>query len=195
MEGITKAGGARRWRIARWSAVALVLLVPLVAMQFTDEVNWSAGDFMVAAALLVGACGTYELAARKVSRSTYRSAMGVAVVTALLLVWVIGAVGLIGAEGDPFDAAYLGVLAVGLLGATLSGLGSSRMSLVLYAMGLAQAAIAVIALIAGKQHAEASSVGEIVGSNAFFIVLWVWSALLFRLDAQQQVSASDPHSD
>jgi len=39
---------------------------------------------------------------------TYRLAIGTALATALLLVWVIGAVGLIGVEGDPFDRTYGG---------------------------------------------------------------------------------------
>ena len=29
----------RRWRIAAWTGAALMLLLPSVAMQFTDEVN------------------------------------------------------------------------------------------------------------------------------------------------------------
>lgn len=32
----------------------LLLLVPLVAMQFTDEVDWGGGDFVVAGGLLFG---------------------------------------------------------------------------------------------------------------------------------------------
>ena len=46
---------ANRWRIAGWAAAALILLLlPLVAMQFTDEVNWDVADVAVAGALLVG---------------------------------------------------------------------------------------------------------------------------------------------
>jgi len=35
--------------------VALLLLIPLIAMQFTNEVNWSPFDFIVMAILLLGA--------------------------------------------------------------------------------------------------------------------------------------------
>ena len=48
--------------------------------------------------------------------TAYRLAIGATLVTSLLLVWVIGAVGLIGAEGDPFDLIYAGVLAIGIIG-------------------------------------------------------------------------------
>jgi hypothetical protein len=178
----------RRWRIVRWSAVAILLLLPLVAMQFSDDVVWTLSDFVLAGVLLGGIAGIYELIARRSGRIPYRFAVGVALLTSLLLVWVIGAVGLIGAEGDPFDLAYGGVLAVALLGATMAGLQSPGMARAMFATAAAQAVVVVIALVVGKQHVEASSVGEIVGSNGFFIVLWVWSALLFRLDAQQQAA-------
>lgn len=191
MESIMEFGTRQFWRTVRWSAVAILLLVPLVAMQFTDDVVWTLSDFVVAGMLLVGANGTYELVTRKADRPTYRVATGVAVVTGLLLVWVIGAVGLIGAEGDSFDLLFGGVLAVAFLCATIAGFRSPGMALAMVAAAVAQAVVVVIALVVGKQHAEASSVGEILGANGFFIVLWVWSALLFRLDAQQQAAIAD----
>ena len=46
-------------------ATAFLLLLPLLAMQFTDEVVWDLADFAVAGALLFGAGLTYELVARK----------------------------------------------------------------------------------------------------------------------------------
>ena len=67
MEGITQDGGGRRGsrlRIAAWSAAALILLLPLVAMQFTDQVVWDVADFAIFGALLVGVGVAYELAAR-----------------------------------------------------------------------------------------------------------------------------------
>jgi hypothetical protein len=39
--------------------IAIILMIPLIAMQFTDEVNWSPFDFAAAAALLFGAAGIY----------------------------------------------------------------------------------------------------------------------------------------
>ena len=61
-----RGGGLRRhrWRITAWTGAALTLLLPLVAMQFTNEVNWSDTDFIVAGALIGGTGLTVELAAR-----------------------------------------------------------------------------------------------------------------------------------
>lgn len=65
-----------------------MLLVPLLAMQFTDEVDWGLADFIVGGALLFGAGLTYDLFARRGSTVAYRAAVGVAVGAALLLLWI-----------------------------------------------------------------------------------------------------------
>jgi cell division protein FtsW (lipid II flippase) len=53
---------------------ALLLLVPLAAMQFTDEVDWNWFDFAVMGALIFATCLAYELAARKSGAFAYRAA-------------------------------------------------------------------------------------------------------------------------
>ena len=74
---------------------AAILLLPLLAMQFTDEVLWDAADFVVAGALIFAAGLTYQRVAGRGRTATYRITVGVAVATALLLVWMHLAVGLI----------------------------------------------------------------------------------------------------
>ncbi|MCE9657467.1 MAG: hypothetical protein K8R60_02835 [Burkholderiales bacterium] len=76
------------------AATALLLLVPAVAMQFTTEVNWSPGDFLVAAALLCGAGAAIVLGLGHVHGAGQRVALGLAVVLGLALVWAELAVGL-----------------------------------------------------------------------------------------------------
>lgn len=75
-------------------ATGLLLLVPLVAMQFTNEVSWSLGDFLAASALLVGAGMTYAIAARHARRASQRAAIAVAVFSGLAAIWAELAVGL-----------------------------------------------------------------------------------------------------
>jgi hypothetical protein len=77
-------------------AAASILLVPLLAMQFTNEVSWDGFDFAVAGGLLVGTGLMYELTARKLRSLRYRAVVGVALALALVLVWVELAVGIIG---------------------------------------------------------------------------------------------------
>jgi hypothetical protein len=63
------------------------------------------------------------------------------------------------------------------------------MARALFAMALAQALVAVIALIAGKHQAPISSVSEIVGVNGIFVALFVGSAWLFRRAANEGEAA------
>lgn len=87
-------GRGRRWRIARWGGAAVLLLLPLVAMRFTSEVDWTPFDFVVFAALLVAACGAYELVLRVTRDGVARALAGAAVVAAFVLAWAELAVGL-----------------------------------------------------------------------------------------------------
>jgi hypothetical protein len=77
-------------------AAVLILLVPLLAMQFTNEVAWSPLDFVVAGVLLVGTGFIYVLFARKTSHIRQRVAIGLALTVALVLVWMELAVGIFG---------------------------------------------------------------------------------------------------
>ncbi|HZX27520.1 MAG TPA: hypothetical protein VFF16_10645 [Telluria sp.] len=75
-------------------ATACVLLVPLVAMQFTDEVVWTASDFFAAAILLLGSGFTYVFMARKLGTKRQRIVLGAVVALALLYLWAELAVGI-----------------------------------------------------------------------------------------------------
>ncbi|WP_116040450.1 hypothetical protein [Amycolatopsis palatopharyngis] len=119
-------------------------------------------------------------------KNAYRSAAGIAVVTAFVLVWAIGAVGVIGREGDRADLMYGGVLAVGIIGAVIARFRPHGMARALLATAVAQAVVAVIALIAGKHQSPVSSVFEILGLNGFFVALFIGSAWLFRDAARRQ---------
>jgi hypothetical protein len=66
-------------------ATAFILLVPLVAMQITDEVDWSLADFAAAGALLGGTGLLLELAARKPGNIAYRAAATAIGVAAIVL--------------------------------------------------------------------------------------------------------------
>lgn len=76
------------------TAALVLLLVPLVAMQFTSEVLWGPGDFLVAACLLFAAGMAYRLGAHRVRTSRQRVAVGLLVLGALVTVWAELAVGL-----------------------------------------------------------------------------------------------------
>ena len=76
--------------------VVILLLIPFIAMQFTNEVKWGPSDFAVAAVLLFGTGLLCELVLRKVRAVRYRIILCVVLLTALLLVWLELAVGIFG---------------------------------------------------------------------------------------------------
>src|SRR5690606_14897027 len=99
---------------------ALFLLIPLIAMQFSQEVLWTLSDFIIAGGLIFGTGFSYLLISRKAQDNSYRIAVGFALFTGLLLVWVNGAVGIIGSENNAFNQLYFAVIGVGILGAFLA---------------------------------------------------------------------------
>jgi len=76
--------------------VIVLLLVPLIAMQLTDQVNWTLFDFVVAGVLLMGTGLMCELVMRKVSSTRYRIIICAVILVILLLIWIELAVGLFG---------------------------------------------------------------------------------------------------
>jgi len=82
-------------KIFGWIAAAtgLILLIPLIAMQFTREVNWTLSDFIVMGLLLFGTGFLFVHVARVTPRK-YRTFIGIAFVVGLVWLWVELAVGL-----------------------------------------------------------------------------------------------------
>lgn len=156
-----------------------ILLIPLLAMQFTTEVNWTFSDFLIAGILISGSGLSYIYLRSKSDIPEYRLAFGVAVFSTLLLIWVNGAVGLIGSENNPFNMWYGAVVLTGIAGTMVSRFRADYMSYVMVAMSFVQSLIMSAALITGEQHAEVSSVAEIIGVNGFFIILFLVPAFLF----------------
>jgi uncharacterized membrane-anchored protein len=105
----------------------------------------------------------------------YGLAVGIAVAAALLLVWMHGA---LATEDDSPGLMFFGALVVGIIGAIIARFRPQGMAHALFGTALAQALVAVIAMIAWKQYFEISIL------NGFFIALWVGSALLFRKAAR-----------
>lgn len=74
----------------------LILLIPLIAMQFSSEWDWSLFDFLVMGTLLLGTGLMCELVLRQVKKTAYRVAVIVGILGALLLIWAELAVGIFG---------------------------------------------------------------------------------------------------
>jgi hypothetical protein len=167
-------------------ATAALLLVPLVAMQFTEEVNWTLLDFAVAGCLLFGSGIAYVLLARSATHIAGHAAACIAVAAALMLVWVNLAVGIIGSEGHPANLMYAGVIAVEVIGIAVARLRPRGMAYALLATALAQTLVTVIAVAGGLGAAEPPGRFGLLVLNGFFVALFAASAWLYRRAARAQ---------
>jgi hypothetical protein len=125
------------------------------------------------------------------SNTAYRLAAGLALAAALTIIWLNAAAGLIGiVDDDPANLLYVAVLAIGFLGAVIARLRPAGLSRTMFAMALALAAVAVVAL----QLPNTASSVQILTVHAVFVGLLTGAALLFRYSARQAVSPQTEHA-
>jgi len=173
---------------------ALILGIPLLRSLFAGEWGWDIRAF-----LLVGAVGTllfaigltFQMVIRKLGTPAYRAAVGVALVTVFMLLWgnfVQGA-----DDVNPAAFAYFVTPMVGIIGAVIVRFQPNGMARALFVTALVQALVLVIALISRNPQVTpwTAAVLRGVGGNAFDVVLFVASALLFRKAARGE-SAPGP---
>jgi hypothetical protein len=163
------------------------LLIPLVAMQLSDEWNWSVGDFLVVGILLMSVGVSYELAVRKTADTAYRAGAGLALAGALLLVWVNGAAGLTDSDADALFV--LMVVPIGIVGSIIARFQPRGMARAMFATASAQALVGIVALISGIVPAY-NAPAETLGLTGFFAMMFVASALLFRQAAERRADGS-----
>ena len=182
--GRTNDGGGRRRSLWKSPALitALILLIPLLGNRFVDGWNWPPGTFVLLGTLLFSMGLTYQLVTRNRDAIAYRAAVGIAFAAAFLLAWG-NFVQM--ADVTPAAAMYFGVPIVGVIGAAVARLRPKGMARALFATALAQSlvlAVALIMLITRNPQVTSWTPPELRGfcGNAFFAMLFVASALLFR---------------
>lgn len=178
---IKKAGSGRfsKVRVAAWSVAGLLLLTPAVAMLFTDAVDWSLSDFVFMGVLMLSVGIPFELTVRRSGNAAYRAGVGVTLAGAFLMVWLNGAVGIIGSENDDVNAVYL-VLLMGLFtGAVVSRFRPHGLMRTTAATAAGIVVITAVALLAGWGAPE-SGPRQIIGVNALFFAIFGGAAALFR---------------
>jgi hypothetical protein len=168
-----------RW--GRWVLLtAAVLALPALAMAFdigvpdpgqgTEGVNWGPVDFATMGVLILGSGFLFEYASSRGGSVAHKAAVGIAVVAGLGLIWVNLAVGMMDVENG--NLMYVLVLFVALVGAAIGRFEPREASIAMFATAGAQVVVAAIALIA--------NLGPTILADAFFVLAWVASGLLFR---------------
>lgn len=77
-------------------AIAVLLLIPFVAMQFTNEVFWTSYDFVIMGILLLIIGLLCELVMRKVSKTKHIIFLCIGLIVIFLIIWAEMAIGIFG---------------------------------------------------------------------------------------------------
>jgi len=176
-----------------------LLIVPLTASFFVDGWNWGVGGYLFAWVMFASAGLGFTFVASMGNTIAYKVAVGLAAAAAFVLVWINAAAGIIG--DGPVNLMYLGVLAVGFVGAFIARFHPRGMALALFATALAQMLVPAIALVIWKTGWQDllidpksphppfhPGIASVFGLNALFAMLFVGSAWLFLRAARKATS-------
>jgi hypothetical protein len=171
----------------------ILLLVPLTAMLFTDEVNWSIADFMIMGVLLFSTGSAYVLITRYVANLVYRAAAALTLGTTLFMIWANLGVGLIASGANLGNLMFMGVAVVVIVGSIASRFNAGGMERTAYIAALAVVLIAAIALVTNMDEYPDSSVNEILGVCGFFASLYAIAVLYFDLPLKSKRQKNQIH--
>jgi hypothetical protein len=177
-------------RIFLWAVPTVLLATPAVMMlQAAEGWRWGPFDFVVAAVLLYGSTGLLDLAIRSSASVAYKLGAALAVLASFLLIWVNGAVGVIGDESNPANLLFAGVILPALVGSLLARFQARGMARAMLAAFLLNAAIAVAVPVFGWGADEPLGTAGLTILVAGFALIWGLSAALFARAAHDSVRA------
>ncbi len=149
--------------------------------------DWSLSDFVFAGALLSGLGLAVWFVVRGPRNLPYRLAVGVAVGAALLMVWVTGAVGIVGSERHAANGLYFLAVGVGLIGVALARFQARGMAFAVGGTALMTAAIGVVAVAMGWGDDAPRYPLDVLGGSFLLAAMFAASAYLFARSAQHHV--------
>lgn len=183
--GSTGFWNSRPWRIAAWSAVAGIMLIPIAVQLVHGPFGWSAGDFVGVTVILSFSGAIFDLVARRSPNLAYLAAAGTALAAGFGLVVVNGAVGLVGSEDQAHNLFFLVVLTVAVVASVIARGRPISLAKAMLATAGTHIAVSSALLIRADGVSDGDPNMEIVGLGVFAL-LWLVSAWLFRSSAKQQ---------
>ncbi|HEX6604849.1 MAG TPA: hypothetical protein VF027_08230 [Sphingomicrobium sp.] len=172
------AGRGFPWRIVGWGGAVALLLLPFVAMQFTKEVNWTLGDFVVFGVMILMVGIPLELTMRMSRNWSYRGGALLALVGMFLTIWANLAVGIVGSEDNPANQLFFAALLVGIVGAVVVRGRPRGMSWAMVATAASLGIAFVIAVSGPTDEPQVPHIRELIGTG-MFAALFLGSAGLF----------------
>jgi hypothetical protein len=148
--------------------------------------NWDLLDFLAFGVMVTVALTIVVLAGRRTRSGAYRAAAAIAALGAFLLVWVNGAVGIIGNEENDANMMFFGVLGVAAVGAVIARFRASGMARALYATAAAQVLVAAVAIVMQAGATGANWPNGLVIITVFFAATWIVSGALFGKAARAE---------
>lgn len=185
-DAVSESGRGRiLWRTLGWGGAGILLLAPLVAMQFTDEVDWDVADFAFMGVLMGGIGIGVEAAVRSSSSTAFRVAVGLGLLLTFLTIWLNGAVGIIGSENEDANLLFWAVLTTALLGALAGRFRARGMAWAMAAAALVQLLVPFIAFFVWPDVRPALMAREVFVLTGLFTSIWLLAAGLFCRAAAQ----------
>lgn len=190
MTATLRHDGWSPWRLVLWTIPTVLLAsAAVMTVRATEGWLWTPFDFVVAAVLLYGTTGLIDLAIRKGGSLAYRLGAALAVVVSFLLVWVNGAVGVIGNENNPANLMFVAVILIAVAGAVLARFAAKGMARATLLACALTAAIAAAAPVFGWGADEPPGTVGLTMLIGGFALLWGLSAALFAKAARDAVRA------
>ena len=162
------------WRIAGWSAAAALVALPAIAMQLTDEVDWTGSDFVFAGVLLLVTGLAAEGGLRLARSWPHLIGFGFATFASFFTVWSNLAVGIIGSEDEAINSHFFTLLGIAIVASILLRFRPRPMSAITGVVAVSQLAVGLAAQRVMPDH-------EVEwGILLFFASLWLAASLSFR---------------
>ena len=166
------------WRLA-WVIPVGLLMIPVVARW-----PWTLSDFIFAGAMFAIVGGLFELAVQASGSWAYRGGAAVALAASFLLVWINGAVGIIGNEDNPLNLIFFAVIATALFGAVVTRFRADGMARAMTLAAGINALIGIGVFIADAGSTEPPGRFGLLLLIEVFAAMWLLSGWLFRKAAR-----------
>ena len=163
------------WRIALWGALIALFCLPVIAVQLSDEFDWTSSDFLFAAVFLtiLGIGG--EIALRVGRNAPHQLGIAIAALGGFLTVWINGAVGMLGSEDEVTNLYFIALVGIAVVASFLVWFRPAPMRWIMATLSASQFGVGIIAgLWTMPGHAIEW------GVLAFFAVIWGASAACFH---------------
>lgn len=164
--------------------LAASMVVALVGLTLAGKLDWGVMDFVFVAVVLFGGLGAYRFVSGRGQGRTFHLAVALSLITALSMIWITLAVGIIGSEDNQANIMYVAVLGIGLLGSIIARFRAPGMKWTMVWVTIAQFAVTILAYTIWKPETEQHVFSTAV-LNLFYVMLFLSSAVLFHRASRQ----------